>query len=407
MTINPEDLELVELTDKELIDYTRKENSVAWKGVLSKDQYVLREYVLGKSEMTKVLHVYMLKDRNNSDTQISSVELLVRPGFIFEKKNDDVIKTEVKSGCIGGVFTYPNYRGKGYGRIMIDKLKDLAISEILGEDGFIHLYSEIGEFYAPHGFKSFDVPLINLDIKPVGDNMNFDEPLTNERNEEIKLIKYHQFEDLLKSYKLQAEEMIVLGVNCDGKPRVTIDINSHIIDWFHLRAKFISLHCFHNDHTIDFNSNYKEISTGLNDIDPHHFGLTLVKDNKLIGYIIWTYDWNNEADDKYSCYATIINIFVDTNYDRGFYTKELINLLQKYLNHLNQNKTYRSLDNIKKIVLWTSEVDSSVNDTLLKSGGSIVENGSRSAILMNNQHYDDMLANGGLIWEVNNKLPWF
>lgn len=407
MTINPEDLELVELTDKELIDYTRKENSVAWKGVLSNDQYVLREYVLGKSEMTKVLHVYMLKDRNNSDTMISSIELLVRPGFIFEKKNDDVIKTEVKSGCVGGVFTYPNYRGKGYGRIMIDKLKDLAINKILGEDGFIFLYSEIGEFYAPHGFKSFDVPLINLDIKPVGNNMNFNEPLTNDRNEEIQLIKYHKFEDLLKSYKLQAEEMIVLGVNCDGKPRVTIDINSHIIDWFHLRAKFISLHCFHKDHTIDFNLNYKEISACLNDIDPHHFGLKLVKDNKLIGYIIWTYDWNNEADDDYSCYATVINIFVDTNYDREFYTKELINLLQKYLNHLNQNKTYRSLDNIKKIVLWTSEVNSSVRETLLKSGGSIVKNGSRSAILMNNQRYDDMLAKGGLIWEVNNKLPWF
>lgn len=46
-----EQLELVHLTDQELIDFTRLQNAQAWKGTLSIKDYVLREQVLGKSKM--------------------------------------------------------------------------------------------------------------------------------------------------------------------------------------------------------------------------------------------------------------------------------------------------------------------------------------------------------------------
>ncbi|EMG47051.1 hypothetical protein G210_2673, partial [Candida maltosa Xu316] len=45
-----------------------------------------------------------------------------------------------------------------------------------------------------------------------------------------------------------------------------------------------------------------------------------------------------------------------------------------------------------------------VNDWKSKAG---IDNPSRSAVLMNNAEDDQELRRGNVIWEGNNKLPWF
>ncbi|EMG47043.1 hypothetical protein G210_2681, partial [Candida maltosa Xu316] len=62
-----------------------------------------------------------------------------------------------------------------------------------------------------------------------------------------------------------------------------------------------------------------------------------------------------------------------------------------------------------KIVIWESEISTHVkqflvNDWKSKAG---IDNPSRSAVLMNNAEDDQELRRGNVIWEGNNKLPWF
>ena len=57
-----------------------------------------------------------------------------------------VEQEDILSGCIGGVYTYPQHRGNGYARIMVDKLV-VEAKELVGPLGFVFLYSEIGEYY--------------------------------------------------------------------------------------------------------------------------------------------------------------------------------------------------------------------------------------------------------------------
>ncbi|EAZ63279.2 Lysine acetyltransferase (Lysine N(6)-acetyltransferase) (LAT) [Scheffersomyces stipitis CBS 6054] len=390
------------LTDSELITFTRKQNSQSWKGRLSADDYVIRETVLGKSKMishsTNKLLVFMLKKRGD-DTPLSSIELLIRDGWRFDYVDGKTTQRTVSTGCIGGVFTYPENRGKGYARIMVDKLVDIAVKEYLGPDGFVFLYSEVGEYYAKNGFKSFPVDLVNIPLQNV-------EAIETEVSANVSPISYHQFAPYLMSHNKQVRRKIAAKVDDDHLSRVTLVPNSDIVDWFHLRSKYISYKMFHekNDNErIDFvKESYEQITKKFDSLQPNHFGLELKDDSgNLVGYIVWTYDWSNMEEN----YATVLNIYVADGYDREEKSLVLLKLLRKHLltNSDNEGQT------TTKIVIWESEVSTSVLNFLTskwcsKSG---LENGSRSAILINDPSSQQKLLDGSLIWDYNDKLSWF
>ncbi|KAI5965911.1 uncharacterized protein KGF55_001275 [Candida pseudojiufengensis] len=399
-----ENLELIQVTDKDLIDFTRTQNSLAWKGILSSKDYVLREIVLGKSKIASEgdnnLYVFQLKDVN-TDKPKCSIELLVRQSLRFQY-NESTKKVETKnimSGTIGAVFTPPENRGKGYARIMVDKLVDIAKNQYLTDDGYIFLYSEVGEFYSKNGFKTFGIDLIKID---------FDQDLEFKIDSKIKheTIAFHQFEELMEKYKFKFISEIESEVAKDHKTRVSIDPTSHLIDWFHLRSKFVTHRTFESSEELkqdefDFqNESYDAIREKFEKSQPEIFGIkTFDSNNDVNGFIVWTIDW---SENKLQNNATILKIVAfDDDEDIR------INLVKLTFQYLKNNSIYGKTTST--LCIWESEVSSNLKEYLVghfkaKSG---LENPSISAILMCDPKEDKELKDGKLIWEENTKLPWF
>ncbi|CAI5759176.1 unnamed protein product [Candida verbasci] len=384
----PVEFKLVQLTDQDHINFTRCKNGQTWKGDLSVDDYILREHTLGKSKLINDnLLVYMLQDQNK--IPLCSVEILIRPGWKFEYNNGEADVLEVKCGTIGSVFTYPENRGKGYSRIMIDKLVRLCKEDIIGQEGFTFLYSEIGEYYTKHGFKSYPVdtlsiPLKDQDLSPIEASYEF--------------IPYHQFEPLMSKYNEKLKSEIIEKVKKDHKTRVSIIPDSHIIDWFHLRAKYLSYKLYHEKSKTDridfYNEDYQSIISKLENEEPNVYGIKMEDDT---GFIIWTVDFKDDSNS-----VTILKCVSFENDD-----SVVLKLLHLLKNHISKRPILGQ--ETTKITLWESEVSLSCID-LIKSqfvGVSIADNSSRSAIMINNDKQDKLLKNDDIIWEENTKLPWF
>lgn len=399
-TTDPADFELVQLDDQDEIAYTRLQNSSAWKGVLSTDDYILRDVALGKSKiaLSKVnrLLVFALRSRLRPKDLFCSIELLIRELWRFEwdDASNTVSKKNVLSGCIGGVYTAPVHRGKGLARIMVDQLVELGKSTYLGPDGFTFLYSEVGEYYARNGFKSFHVPITQIPLK--AGNLPF------KPGSDANLVEYHQFQDLFDAYNKHFSSDIESKVAKDHKTRISVNPTADYIDWFHLRAKYIAYILFGGPKDIDFHADsYESIVKKLQKVKPEVFGIRLDSSGVLAGFVAWTYDWAKNDDGSYSINATIIKLFVDdASHD---YTTTAIKLIELAKGYLEQNHP-----NAVKLSIWESEIGLDVQNHLLLKLGAVggVENSSRSAILYNNASDDEALRNGEIVWEDNSKLPW-
>lgn len=393
-----EQFELVQATSRELIDFTRQENSASWSGVLTRPQYVVREAVLGKSRMMKhdshdnTLVVLVLQ-RIEDKVPVSSIEVMVRESVRVDYTGGKTLSKKILSGCIGGVFTYPDHRGKGYGKIMLDKCVNYCKSNLVGEDGFTFLYSEIGEYYVRNGFTSYPVDLINIPVVK-----------TQPIEEEVLVLKYHDFEDILKVYKNQLTKDVLHQVETDHKTRVFLTPTSHIVDWFHLRSKFISYMLTHEEQKrVDFTDlSYDQIAAIFKKTRPNNYGLAL-NDSKggLIAAVVFTLDWSSKSEN----YATILKIVVDDKYSKDKYTQKII---QALLNYLSENPELAD-QTCLKVILWESEISGEVKNFLIEKFNSKhgLENGSRSAVLLNNDQDQSKLVSGDLIWAGNDKIPWF
>ncbi|CUM65684.1 uncharacterized protein PRCAT00003332001 [Priceomyces carsonii] len=414
-TMDPQKFELVHITDKELIDFTREQNGHSWKGPLSIEDYVTREHVLSKAKIAlsdiNRLYVLMLKDLQRSDAKMCSMEMLVRRAwkFSWSQTQNEVVKEDICCGCIGGVFTYPEYRGKGLAKIMIDKAVELGKSKFIGPNGFTFLYSEIGDFYDRCGFRSFNVPLVRIKLTKPSNSDTFEEIRAKE-DIEIGFIKYHEFGPYMELYSQQLKEKLRKKVENDKKPRVSLVPTADIIDWFHLRAKYFSFKLFHESSTqnIDFLSScYEDLVEKFESFDPHYFGIKIMSENKCIAFISWTYDWK-KTDDKYASKATVLKIYVEESQDYNHMAVKLIKLMIVYLESLRGDRV-ESLSNPSEIVIWKSETSQEVLKWILSTcdADEIDDNPSRSAILINTGSDDNLLRNGQLVWEENTKLPWF
>lgn len=417
--------ELVEATEDDLVRYTRHQNSQAWRGQLSIDQYIEREAVLGKCKIASLavnsLKVFILRSKDNIEQPLCSCELLIRKSwkYKFNAQTQSVDRRDVLSGCVGGVFTYPEHRSKGYARIMIDHLVDIAKNKLLGPEGFTFLYSEIGEYYAKNGFKSFDVPLVHIPLGTKAAGTAYGTaPDHDHEHHEFEFVKYHQFDKLLQFHNKQYDAEVSAQVAQDHKLRVTIDPTLDYVDWFHLRSKFVSSKLFYKDHPDqqvegDLSLlSYDQILAKFHSISPDVFGIQMTdrESGRLIGGIIWTYDWSiNDETNENENYCTVLKIITDKgSSNRDELAQTLILKMKAYLESMAPK--HASLEGFKKIVFWSSEV--SANTLAWLSGEELkgtanISNGSRSAILINNEAEDAELINGDLIWAGNDKLPWF
>ncbi|KAM9892389.1 hypothetical protein OXX79_010054 [Metschnikowia pulcherrima] len=405
---DPNDFVLEQIHDKKTRDYTRQRNAAAWRNLLSTEDYVTRENVLGLSKITcsdpNRLVVFALKAKGSEDL-LCSCELLIRESWRYKKNaNGEVERCDVLSGCIGGVYTYEENRGRGLATIMIDKLVETAKTpELLGPDGFTFLYSEVGEFYARNGFKSFHVDLLNLPLKYAGAKYVV--------KPGYELVKYSEFGPLFELYNKHQDREITRKVAEDGIDRISISPSADYADWFHIRAKYFGVKLFDTDAShFDFeNESLHSLAEKFKDSEPTYFGLKSVcaETGKLRGFLVWQYEYGfNESENKFENYVTLVKSFVGDDFDSNDVTLELVEEMKRYLEAEHGTP---QMSNFHKIVIWETEISSVVKKVLINRFGSKhgLENSSRSAILYNNDKDDAKLKSGGIIWENNTKLPWF
>lgn len=412
--IDPNEYTLRLLTNEDHVQFTRYQNADTWKGRLSKEKYMMREATLLKSKIASSndnkLYVFALHHNDEDEKFFCSVELLVRESWRFEVEDGEAVRRSIKSGCIGGVYTYPEYRGKGYASIMIDRLVEIAKEEYIGQDGFIFLYSEVGEYYSRFGFKSLEVPITHVPLQ-VEDSVNDKfEKLVESNPYKVELVNYHEFEPIFKKFNSACYAKFLSETKKDGKPRVSIDPSSDYIDWFHLRAKYLSHHIYYDEvPLIDYqNESYDSIIKNYEKIEPSKFGIEITNNGEIVGFIVWSYEFQvNDDTNKDENYITIIQTYVNENYN---YNDTLLNLIELTKSYLEKQDLFKDFKNeLIKLVIWESELNDSLIEKLNHRYNSKlgIENGSRSAILIYNGEDQNSLINGDLIWELNNKLPWF
>lgn len=407
MPHNAQEYYLDRLHDLPSINHTRTKNAQAWKNLLPEQEYVEREFLLSKAKITssKVnrLCVFALKKRD-SDAVVSSMEVLIRQAWRFKKEGDSVVTIPVLSGCIGAVYTYPEHRGNGFAALMVSKfMNEMRRDEYLGTEGFTFLYSEIGEYYANHGFKSFGVPIAKIPLQP---------STKLELPQGASLVEFHNFEYLFAHYRDHFAGEMEAKVKQDGIERITVVPTADFVDWFHLRAKFLSTRIFGSGSAkYDvWNDSYEHIVEQFQDVEPKYFGLRLdcPSSGDLIGFIVWTYDFDYcKEEECFHNHATVLKIYVNTpKFDRDTYALRLLELAKGYLELPHEEEP---LKNYTELIVWESEISEHVQHELVKRHGAglHLENSSRSAIMYNNDADDEKLKLGQMVWENNTKLPWF
>lgn len=406
--INADDYVLTQVHDTETKAFTRLKNGDAWRNHLSLEDYVMREHVLSLSKMASSdshqLMVFIMTKKDDPDVPLCSCELLVRKGYRYLPTAAGVERRDVMSGCVGAVFTYLEHRGKGYALIMIDHLVSIAKSpEVLGEDGFIFLYSEVGEYYARNGFKSFGVPLAKFPLTATGESYV--------GSDNVKLLKFHEFADVFKAYVAQSDQNLKQKVAQDGIERITAACNEEYVDWFHLRSKYLGLKLF-DEALADWDFSTETIDSLAHkfaDTNPKYFGLELTcsQSGASKGFIVWTYDFEySKEENQFHNYVTVIKKFVSLGFDEFETTLELFEQMKQFLEAKHPEP---QMSNFQEVKLWESEVLPSVVQVLktnykAKAG---IENSSRSALMMTRELDNRRMREGKIIWEENTKLPWF
>lgn len=397
MTIS-DDFELIRITDTDLVNYTREQNSELWQGQLSRNDYVIRETVLGKSQMIdhhshdNELHVFMLRNKESKEP-VSSIELVVREAIRVDYDGEKAVSKIVPSGTIGGVFTIKEHRSKGYAKLMLQKCVEVAKEEFIGTHGFTFLYSEVGEYYSQFGFKSFPVDLISIPVEEV--NIK-DGP-------EPQLLPYHEFDRVFKEYEKQTAREVADLVEKDHKTRIYLRPTSQLVDWFHLRAKYISYKLLHEDsESVDFvNLDYSEIASVFKKTKPNTFGMTFEENGQKVATLVFTIDWKS----KTQYYATVLKIIVADGVDREKYTADLVKALLRFLNKNPELPGQKCT----QVVIWESELSTQSKEHFIKTFKLEhgIDNLSRSAMLLNNDTDQKALLNGDIEWINNDKLSWF
>lgn len=155
-----------------------KINSAAWKGPLSVDDYINREYHLGRQKMTgSRLTRWILVDNTqpvNERTILSSCETFEKDALVAYQGEIQRVLTV----GVGSVFCREEFRGLGYAKQMMEELCRIFDGKRGGDNDkkkktplFTVLFSDIGKrFYARFGWKPF--PSSHIALPPI-DEMEF------------------------------------------------------------------------------------------------------------------------------------------------------------------------------------------------------------------------------------------
>lgn len=393
----PDNLKFEIYDDPETRRYTHLNNGETWKGILSLEDYVEREKVLGESEIsqkntfdeTKKLYpnsyqwlglkYFKLTDETLPATDkfskiASSCETLNRVGYCVHPGSNGNIEPCLVV-CIGGVYTPPKNRGKGYAKAMIEglnkfyeDLRNQKDAPPMIKNLVINLYSEVDSYYERVGYYSMHVPLHN--ISKLDD---FYSAYCQGRT--INDGKYLAFDDYNHLVELQDQQfrnnLTKLQKKCPNDFIFTVKPDLDIFKWFQYRDVFIMK------------------KTGKGTEDPA-FGYELSDKS----HIIWHHNWNGNC-------LIITKVYIN---ESDITKREQI--LKKLMAHAIVQAKRK---NLSRVQFWDEEIPikeyvelNKVVNNLEDKSQLYVKNGSISAVKPPPGFTKDSIQ-----WDNNTKFCWF
>ncbi|OWB60234.1 hypothetical protein B5S31_g809 [[Candida] boidinii] len=460
MTISDTDNFQLELTlNPKIYSHCQGRNYETWGIGLTNEQYLEREVVSYQGPMCKASRDF-LKDREGvlywvlrdktivkKDTDdediyniVCACETLGRKSIVHDPNGNEgkgQIHKDILSTVIGSVYTFPEFRKRGYASNMfvqlIKKMEEYLYEANSSDLNFSYLYSEVGEYYSRFGYKSFHIPLLEFKIpEQESDITTASETLipidqVNDHLENSEILQFGGFEELMETYTKKFENAFKESVNGnEDKYIVATYPNARINDWFHRRG----IHTY-------FCRNFQD-GEGINDEEETEirklskelvFGLKLKSnpDNFLVYH-----------QDVASNELVILLVNSDSNENYIKLIQDTIRL-SSISHKINKHK-------IKKVKVWITELITDFSDRLsfkqkledfeafkedeinlklnnnkqlidlynsLKSKGSIEfellgNTESLSAIrFLDDKLNEQTIKNDSLIWSFNSKWTWF
>lgn len=164
------ELRLVRLSDKEEIQKTHENNRVEWGPFLSLEDYCGREATFAAQALHDKYPVkyWALQVKEGDDWNIvAHMESNYMPA-LYKKKGEQVKETWAHG--VMSVFTPPNCRGKGYATQMLTRVVKSMDEELSnsknGDDEFVVLWSDIGDYYSKFGFELYDARQLEMKLSP-------------------------------------------------------------------------------------------------------------------------------------------------------------------------------------------------------------------------------------------------
>lgn len=389
-------LKFINYDDPEIIRFTHLNNSEAWKGLLTAEQYAQREQILGSTDISQKdkspeiqelypngykhlgIKYFILKDESLPDTDkfsqiVSSCETLNRLGYCIRPGSNGVVEPALIV-CIGGVFTESKFRGKGYAGKMIqmlnqyyDELIEANPDSVLLKNLIINLYSEVDNYYEKFGYHSFHVPLhyiTQLD--------KFMLEYCPDKLSEGKFLNHDDYQHLIDVHDNNFKENLVKLHNANPEKFIfTVKPDLDIYKWFQDRDIFIA-------------KTVNKLTEGNE--DTLKFGFELNDGS----HIIWHHNWNGNL-------LVIVTIHMKQN-DRE-------TLLQLIGQAILEAQRY----NLTKIQFWNEELPLEEYPQLLQTLQKLEKkdklyavNGSISAVRPPTGFDKD-----AIIWDNNTKFCWF
>lgn len=461
LTIKTDNFEFVPVVGPKALRFFRYMSAHQWKGDLSLDQYYKRESVINKAKICQpgvsvfddtsknsneltingewpfILKDLSLKYEDKSDhvdddddpeffNAVSSCALLIKDATrVSPSSSDGKVKLEaIKSATVGTVYTREHYRGKSYAKKMLIALNQWS-AKFLTNDGKVRfdgdegtiaktngesfayntLFSEIGEYYAQFGYKSFHVPLIKLPLS--NDNSNDIKlqnvvPPVGEGTYQVKLLERNRLSGLLDTSFENLKRRLVENTARDNKTRLFLNLNQDTIDWFHARSFFYN----------DIYNDGKDIKVGLK--------LTTRTNNadagneEVLGYATWNHNFKEKSIE-----ILTMDVFdkpgtIDANTKASAY-KTLIYEIVKYFKSAQETTSGLFSDGIK---IWETLISENNGEAtladikvwleeVLDAELGIANDSSLSAIRSFNEQDQQGLENGTVVWEANNKWGWY
>lgn len=417
MTNYKNNLIFLNYEDNEIKHFTHMRNSATWRGLLSNEEYVEREKLLGSTsiankdqdaelqrlypECSKWLGVkyFAVKDQNlpNIDKYsqvVSSCETLNRIGYCIRPGSNNNEIEPALIVCIGSVFTDVRHRGKGYASYMInslnkyyDDVRDQYGSQSkLIQNMVINLYSEIDDYYEKFGYHSMHIPLHNITnfelilqqyckYKP-GTHINSTDGKDINTVQGGKFLGFDGYEHLIILQDTQFKQNLYrLAEREPNKFIFTVKPDLDIFIWFHVRDIFVRRKLSPEHET--------------NDIEiPFGFSLT---DNS---HVIWHHHWSKNT-------LILLKLYIANN-DNTSKEDVLRQLLKQSILEAHRR-------NLSKVQFWDEEIPlkmyPELNQILHNSEDKsqlYQVNGSVSAV-----RPPIGLTLEDIIWDNNTKFCWF